>query len=758
MVSVAAVSPPMFSPSQELQIYSSSRYLLGVLQPRLDRACRLQVRDWLVEAVRAGSFSPEDEGLHSIPDLIVQLDVACLICRELGLNAHSILSVLLYRPFCSGLITASDVSVVCGEEVVRLLQLLMRTSELYMRKEAISSENFHNLLISMAEDMRVVLIIIAYRLYLLRHASKIYTGEGRRALASEVSFLYAPIAHRLGLYKIKGEMEDLCLKYLQPKIYGFITRKLRETKDVRDAYIAEFIRIVRESLEKNLQDVPFEMKGRVKSVSSISNKLKKLPFEDIYDVFAIRIIVDVPLERERQVCWQIYSIVADMYRPNPERLKDWISIPKSNGYESLHTTVMGPGNRWVEVQIRTKRMDAIAEQGVAAHWRYKGIRSESGLDEFLASVREALETVRDDATGEEEKRQTLESSLLTLKAQEIYVFTPKGEIIKLPQGATLLDFAFAIHSRVGARAISGKVNGKNVSLRHPLANGDSVEILTSPQQTPKAGWLSIVVSPKAKAKIRQLLRAEEQAGIGVAKEMIQRRIKNRKLTFEEAPFIRITQRKGYKNLSDFYRNLTDNKVDVQDFLNLYEQELAAATLIEAQPSIGSARSAEDFIYSSSESEDSPINSSEVLILDRGLTGVAYSLAQCCRPLYGDEVFGLVTTRGIKVHRMNCPNAPDMFAHSPHKIICAKWNGESGSTQVASLEVVGRDELSIATNITSLIRKEAGVKLRSYSINSQDGLFHGSFVLYVERREALTILLKKIRSASGVKHAELATRQ
>ena len=748
----------MFSPSQELQIYSSSRYLLGVLQPRLDRACRLQVRDWLVEAVRAGSFSPEDEGLHSIPDLIVQLDVACLICRELGLNSHSILSVLLYRPFCSGLITASDVSVVCGEEVVRLLQLLMRTSELYMRKEAISSENFHNLLISMAEDMRVVLIIIAYRLYLLRHASKIYTGEGRKALASEVSFLYAPIAHRLGLYKIKGEMEDLCLKYLQPKIYGFITRKLRETKDVRDAYIAEFIRIVRESLEKNLQDVPFEMKGRVKSVSSISNKLKKLPFEDIYDVFAIRIIVDVPLERERQVCWQIYSIVADMYRPNPERLKDWISIPKSNGYESLHTTVMGPGNRWVEVQIRSKRMDAIAEQGVAAHWRYKGIRSESGLDEFLASVREALETVRDDATGEEEKRQTLESSLLTLKAQEIYVFTPKGEIIKLPQGATLLDFAFAIHSRVGARAISGKVNGKNVSLRHPLVNGDSVEILTSPQQTPKAGWLSIVVSPKAKAKIRQLLRAEEQAGISVAKEMIQRRIKNRKLPFEEAPFIRITQRKGYKNLSDFYRDLTDNKVDVQDFLNLYEQELAAATLIEAQPSIGSARSAEDFIYSSSEAEDSPINSSEVLILDRGLTGVAYSLAQCCRPLYGDEVFGLVTTRGIKVHRMNCPNAPDMFAHSPHKIICAKWNGESGSTQVASLEVVGRDELSIATNITSLIRKEAGVKLRSYSINSQDGLFHGSFVLYVERREALTILLKKIRSASGVKHAELATRQ
>ena len=747
----------MFSPAQEQQIYHTSRYLLGLLQPRLDRACRLQVRTWLADALEQGAFVSEAEEIHTIPNFIVQLEVACLIHRELGLNVHSILAVLLYIPFSSGRISPNEIKSVCGEEVLRLLQLLARTSELYMRKEAISSENFHNLLISMAEDMRVVLIIIAYRLYLLRHASMIRRAEDRKELASEVSFLYAPIAHRLGLYKIKGEMEDLCLMYLQPKIYGFITRKLRETKDARDAYIAEFIRVVRETLLRDLQDVPFEMKGRVKSVSSISNKLKKLPFEDIYDVFAIRIIVDVPPERERQVCWQIYSIVTDMYRPNPERLKDWISIPKSNGYESLHTTVLGPENRWVEVQIRSKRMDAIAEQGVAAHWRYKGIRSEGGLDDFLASVREALETVRDDATGEEEKRQTLESSLLTLKAQEIYVFTPKGEIIKLPQGATLLDFAFTIHSRVGARAISGKVNGKNVPLRHQLKNGDNVEILTSPQQSPKPGWLSIVVSPKAKAKIRQLLRAEEEAGIGVAKEMIQRRIKNRKLPFDEAAFIRITLRKGYKTLSDFYRDLTHSKVDVQEFLNLYEQELAAVSLIEVQPSIGSARSAEDFTYQESESESNQINTSEVLILDRGLTGVAYSLAQCCRPLYGDEVFGLVTTRGIKVHRMNCPNAPDMFAHSPHKIICAKWNGESGSSQVASIEVVGRDELSIATNITSLIRKESGVKLRSYSIQSKDGLFHGSFVLYVERREALTVLIKKIRSASGVKHAELASR-
>ena len=745
----------MFSPAQEQQIYRTSRYLLGLLQPRLDRACRLQVRTWLAEALEQGAFVSEAEEIHTIPNFIVQLEVACLIHRELGLNVHSILAVLLYIPFSAGRISPNEIKSVCGEEVLRLLQLLVRTSELYMRKETISSENFHNLLISMAEDMRVVLIIIAYRLYLLRHASMIRRAEDRKELASEVSFLYAPIAHRLGLYKIKGEMEDLCLMYLQPKIYGFITRKLRETKDARDAYIAEFIRIVRETLLRDLQDVSFEMKGRVKSVSSISNKLKKLPFEDIYDVFAIRVILDVPLDKERQACWQVYSIITDMYRPNPERLKDWISIPKSNGYESLHTTVLGPGNRWVEVQIRTKRMDAIAERGVAAHWRYKGIKSENGLDDFLASVREALESVQ--ATSqEEEKRQTLESSLLTLKAREIYVFTPKGEILKLPQGATLLDFAFM--SRVGARAISGKVNGKNVSLRHQLSNGDSVEVITSPQQSPKLGWLSIVVSPKAKAKIRQLLRAEEEAGIGVAKELIRRRIKNRKLPFHEAPFIRVTQRKGYKTLSDFYRDLTHDHLDVQEFLNLYEQELEATSPIEAQPAAGASRSAEDFIYTETETEASMVTSStEVLILDRGLTGVAYSLAQCCHPVYGDEVFGLVTSRGIKVHRTSCPNAPDMFAHSPHKIICAKWNGDEGRNQVISLEVVGRDELAIATNITSLIRKEAGIKLRSYSIHSEDGLFHGSFVLYVERREALTLLLKKVRNASGVKHAELIGR-
>lgn len=736
----------------------SYRLLAHIARPTTTSEQRRSLYSWLNEPALAGCFTLIGEGKHQYPELLVQLEVACLVGRELGLDAASILAVLLYRPYVAGHLTGSQISAEFGNEVLRLLQLLQRTSELYQRKESISSENFHNLLISMAEDMRVVLIIIADRLFRLRHAALLYPPEGRRELASEVSFLYAPIAHRLGLYKIKGEMEDLCLKCLQPKIYGFIRRKLRETKDKRDAYIDEFIRSVRSSLAPALEGIPYEMKGRVKSVSSISNKLKRQNFEDIYDIFAIRIIVDVPLERERQVCWQVYSIVTDLYRPNPERLKDWISIPKSNGYESLHITVMGPDQRWVEVQIRTKRMDAIAEQGVAAHWKYKGIRSEGGLDAFLSSVRETLESMRE-SESDEDRKQALEASVLTLQAQEIYVFTPKGEILKLPQGATVLDFAFTIHSRVGAKAIGAKVNGKNVSLRHQLQNGDSVEILTSPQQTPKAGWLSIVISAKARAKIRQLLRAEEEAGIGVAKEMIQRRIKNRKLPFDESAFSKVTIRRGYKTLSDFYRDLTHERLDVQDFLNAYEQELQASSLIEAQPTLGATRSAESFVYNSDEEELASAvgSSSEVLVLDRGLTGVAYSLAQCCRPIYGDEVFGLVTTRGIKIHRLSCPNAPDMFLHSPHKIITAKWSGDEGQSQTATLEIVGRDELAIATNVNSLIRKEAGVKLRSYSIHSEDGLFHGTFVLYVGKREAMTILLRKVRAASGVKSAELIYR-
>ncbi|KGN71962.1 bifunctional (p)ppGpp synthetase/guanosine-3',5'-bis(diphosphate) 3'-pyrophosphohydrolase [Porphyromonas sp. COT-239 OH1446] len=719
---------------------------------RLDRSQRQQLIACLREGYEAGAFAPSEHEPHSIDRLQLNLEVACIAQRELGLDVESLLALLLFRACHSGALELRRIEELFGGEPARLIRLLSRTSELYLRRESISSENFHNLLLSMAEDIRVVLLIIADRLYLLRHAKALRSNEHRLSLAVEVSFLYAPLAHRLGLYKIKGEMEDLCLKYQDRETFDMIKRRLGETKQARDAYIDSFIAPVRKALESEL-DVPFEMKGRVKSISSIHNKLRKQSFEDIYDLFAIRVILDVPRSRERQLCWQVYSIITDMYRPNPERLKDWISIPKSNGYESLHITVMGPENKWVEVQIRSKRMDAVAEQGVAAHWRYKGIKGEQGLDEFLASVRETLEAVR---SGEQDKEALLESSVMTLRSEEIYVFTPKGEVLKLPKGATVLDFAFAIHSRVGATAISGKVNGKNVSIKHQLRNGDSVEIITSQQQNPRADWLSFVVSSRAKNRIRQILRAEEEAGLALSKEMVQRRIKNRKLPFSEQLFSRLLLRRGYKHQTDFYRDLAQERLDLQAFLDFYETELRQQEQsAQAQSIAPQGRSAEEYVVLPEDgaTETRCNNETDILVIDQGLTGVEYSFAKCCQPVFGDQIFGFVSGRGIKIHRLDCPNARDMFARTGHRVLMAKWTGSDDQAMLISIEVIGRDDIAVVTNITSLIKKDPSTKIRSYSIDSADGLFRGTFTLYVSNRSSLTNLIKKIRGVVGVKQVE-----
>lgn len=735
---------------QPHRLYGAIRHILGQLLPLLSAEERRGLHTlWHNEAVQALYTSPSEAGCQ-IPSEIQTWEVARVACDELRLDGDSLMALLLYKAYQAGLL--QDLQLQPNPEVLRLLALMHRASALYSHRESISSENFHNLLLSMAEDIRVVLIIIADRLYRLRHAKKLYSPEACLALAVEVSFLYAPIAHRLGLYKIKGEMEDLCLKWRDRKTFDFIVRKLGESKDARNAYIEAFIAPIRAKLQTEL-DVPFEMKGRTKSISSIHNKLRKQVFEDIYDLFAIRVIVDCPPERERLLCWQIYSIITDMYRPNPERLKDWISIPKSNGYESLHTTVMGPESRWVEVQIRSKRMDLVAEQGVAAHWRYKGIKSEGGLDDFLASVRDTLEAVK--AHDDVDRRGVLERSMMTLKAQEIYVFTPKGEVLKLPQGATILDFAFAIHSRVGAGAISGKVNGKNVSLKHQLNNGDTVEVLTSPQQTPKQDWLNIVVSPRAKARIRQLLRAEEEAGIEVAKELIQRRLKNRKLPYNESVFIRLTLKKGYKALSDFYKDITKERLDASAFIEQYAEELRfiESEADERQRQGLNQRSAVEFAGLPSVEEEllSRATDNEVLIIDQGLKGVVYSFAKCCQPVFGDEVFGFVSSRGIKIHRTDCPNAPDMIERTGHRILTARWSGSEGDrASLVQIDVIGRDDIAVVTHIISLIKKESNCKLRSYSIDSGDGLFRGSFMIYMEAGGSISRLVKKIRSAVGVK--------
>ena len=466
-----------------------------------------------------------------------------------------------------------------------------------------------------------------------------------------------------------------------------------------------------------------------------------MDFEHIYDLFAIRIVLDTPLEKERSDCWQVYSIVTDMYQPNPNRLKDWISIPKSNGYESLHITVMGPDNKWVEVQIRTKRMDEIAEKGLAAHWRYKGIKAEKGLDEFMNTVRAALEN------KDANPLDLMKDFRMDLYKDEIYVFTPTGELIKLAKGATVLDFAFDIHSQLGCKCVSAKVNGKNASIKQELHNGDSVSVITSPQQSPKRDWLNFVVTSKARVRIKQALREEATQMVDFAKEMLQRRFKNRKIELEEAPLMRYIKKKGYKTVTDFYLDIAQEKLELNDVIEEYLESIHK----ENEPSEASIRSAEEYVTTTEAAEIA--TSKDVLVIDKNLTGIEYTLAKCCNPIYGDEVFGFVSTHGIKIHRMDCPNAQEMFSRFGYRIIRAKWSGKGENGYIVTLRVVGRDDIAIVTNITSVIGKEAGISLRSLNINSVDGLFQGNFTVLVKDTASLNQLIKKINTVKGVKQVE-----
>ena len=453
----------------------------------------------------------------------------------------------------------------------------------------------------------------------------------------------------------------------------------------------------------------------------------------------IRVVLDTPLKKERSECWQVYSIITDMYQPNPNRMKDWISIPKTNGYESLHITVMGPQNKWVEVQIRTRRMDEIAERGLAAHWKYKGVKAESGLDEFLNTVRAALEE------KENNPLDLMQDFKMDLYKDEIYVFTPTGELIKLAKGATVLDFAFAIHSKLGCKCVSAKVNEKNVPIKYVLNNGDTVSVVTSPTQTPKRDWLNIVVTSKARVKIKQALREETAKAVDFAKEMLQRRFKNRKIEMEEPHLMRYIKKKGFKTVTDFYIEIAEERLDPNNVIDEYQEFVRKETETNDR---SETRSAGEYITTTEVEEIS--TNKDVLVIDKNLTGIEYKLAKCCNPIYGDEVFGFVSTQGIKIHRMDCPNAQEMFSRFGYRIIRAKWSGKGDNGYVVTLRVVGRDDIAIVTNITSVIGKENGVTLRSLNIDSVDGIFQGNFAVLVRDTNSLNMLVKKIKSVKGVK--------
>ena len=692
----------------------------------------------LAEAVGAGKLGRDAFGLNPI---INNLQTAIIVVDEMGMRRAAIVSILLHDVAKNGFISIEEIGKQYGADVAVILNGLVRTASLYEKNPTIESENFRNLLLSFAEDMRVILIMIADRVNTMRQIKDAPNEEARLKVANEAAYLYAPLAHKLGLYKLKSELEDLSLKYTQHDMYYHIKEKLNATKAARDRYIASFI----DPIDKKLAaaGLKYHIKGRTKSIHSISQKMKKqkTTFEGIYDLFAIRIILDSEYEKEKQECWAAYSIVTDMYQPNPKRLRDWLSIPKSNGYESLHTTVMGPEGKWVEVQIRTERMDEIAERGLAAHWRYKGVKSETGLDEWLTSIREALET------GDDDGMELMDQFKMDLYKDDVFVFTPKGDLFKLPQGATVLDFAFHIHTNVGSRCTGGKVNGKHVQLRHKLNNGDQVEILTSNTQTPKQGWLDIVTTSKARNKIRQSLNEIESRQAAFARETIERKFKNRKIEYDEPTMMRLIRTMGYKQVKEFYQKIAEGSLDANQFIDRYVQAIEQVT----EPHDVTVRSAEG--YSLQQSDDYKQHfSGDVLVIDQNLKGVDFKLAQCCNPIYGDEVFGFVTTGGgIKIHRSDCPNAPDMQARFGYRVVKARWAGKSkGALYPITLTVIGHDDIGIVNNITSIISKEENIQLRNISINSHDGLFSGTLTVMIEENARLQALIKKLRTVKGVK--------
>ena len=717
-----------------IKLYKQLKQLSG---DTLQKDDCFKIKKHLHHFITEGNLPRNVFGMNPV---IKDMQTAIIVAEEIGMKRASILSIMLHEPVKYGLCSLDFVQKEYGEDVAGIIKGLVKINELYSKSPTIESENFRNLLLSFAEDMRVILIMIADRVNLMRQIKDAENEEARQQVSNEAAYLYAPLAHKLGLYKLKSELEDLSLKYMEKDKYYHIKEKLNETKASRDRYIAAFILPIQKKLEE--AGLKFHMKGRTKSIHSIYQKMKKqkCPFEGVYDLFAIRIILDSEFEKEKQECWQVYSIVTDMYMPNPKRLRDWLSVPKSNGYESLHTTVMGPEGKWVEVQIRTERMDDIAERGFAAHWRYRGVKGESGLDEWLTTIRETLENAGSDL-------EVMDQFKLELYEDEVFVFTPKGDLFKLPKGATVLDFAFSIHTKLGCKCIGAKVNGKNVPIRQKLNSGDQVEIMTSNTQSPKQDWLNIVTTSKARTKVRQALKEIEARQTEFAKETIERKFKNRKVEYDESVMMRLIKKLGYKTVTNFYQDIAIEKLDANDILDMF---------VEMKKKESESR--EEVLYRSAEgysiqpqTEDKDYKD-DVLVIDQNLKGLDFKLAKCCNPIYGDEVFGFVTINGgIKIHREDCPNASEMKARFGYRIVKAKWAGKSqGKQYPITLRVVGHDDIGIVTNITSIINKETGILLRSINIDSHDGLFSGMLTVMVDDTAKLEALIKKLRTVKGVK--------
>ncbi|MDX9880626.1 MAG: RelA/SpoT family protein [Prolixibacteraceae bacterium] len=667
------------------------------------------------------------------------IEVAMIVAQEIGLGVDSVRAGLLHNVAYEGIqnhVARALLEERFGTSVADILEGMAKINALGTDTVDLHSENYRKLMLALAGDVRVILTKIADRLQVMRRLEHYKPGIQYK-ISVETSHLYAPLAHRLGLYYINSELLDLCLKYMQPGNYNYVVARLRETDRERANFVAEFVKPIEEKL--NRKGFRFDMKARTKAINSIWRKMQnqQVDFDEVYDLFAIRIILDTELENEKSECWQVYSIVTEEYQSNPERMRDWITIPKSNGYESLHTTVLGPHGKWVEIQIRTKRMDEIAEKGLAAHWKYKGGQSNLEMERWLANVREILEnpdvTVMD----------FIDDFKMNVYKDEIFVFTPKGDLKKLPAGATLLDFAYEIHSQVGDKCVGGKVNGKNVTLKYKLKNGDLISIDTSNNQRPKMDWLDFVVTTKAKTRIKASLNEEVKREAGNGKEMLLRKLKNWKIPYNDDNIRKLLKHYRFKLAQDLYYNISIGKIDalaIKDLLAEKEEITAKQVISDVLPK----EQVKELEFSADD---------DFLVIDNNIKNVNYKLAPCCNPIFGDEIFGFVTIReGIKIHRITCPNAPQMIERYPYRIIQAKWRdtGKRSSFQ-AVIRISGNNDNDIVPQISYVIAKDIGVQMRSINIESDGGEFEGTLRVFVNNLEHLEFLLHKLKNIKGVVH-------
>ena len=669
------------------------------------------------------------------PYIYHPIAVAQIAAEEIGLGTTSIVCALLHDVVEDTDITLEDIEREFGKKTAKIIDGLTKISGVFDTNSSLQAENFRKMLLTLADDVRVILIKLADRLHNMR-TMDFMPRHKQLKIASETIYLYAPLAHRLGLYAIKSELEDLSMKYLEPDTYKYIATQLNEKKAERNAFIKSFVEPINDILAE--QGLTANVYGRPKSIHSIWNKMKKknIPFEEVYDLFAIRIILDSPPESEKADCWKAYSIVTDLYRPNPDRLRDWVSSPKGNGYESLHTTVMGPKGQWVEVQIRTQRMNEIAEKGFAAHWKYKESTNDNGLDQWIQKVREMLSNPESNALD------FLDDFKMNLFSDEIFIFTPKGALLQLPLGATALDFAFEIHTDIGAKCIGAKVNHKLVPLSYKLQNGDQVEIITSSKQTPKEDWLSIVVTAKAKSKIKSSLKEEKRKIAEEGKELLERKLKSLKITYNTDNLNKISYFFKLQSTQDLFIAVAQGKIELKDL----REYVASEKEIENR---GTEK------VSDNERIDALLKKvkgpeSDILLIGEDLQKIDYTLAACCNPIPGDDVFGFVTVNeGIKIHRTNCPNAAQLMANYGYRVVKAKWNRQHELTFLTGLHIVGIDDVGLINNITKVISNDFKVNMRSITVDTNDGIFDGSIKVFVNDKEHLDNLIKNLLEVKGV---------